>query len=237
MKIRLQGLILGVLIGATVAGGAVFAANTTTLYDVIMNGIKIVVDGQQLNPTDANGNKVEPIIYNGTTYLPVRAVANAIGKAVYWDGPNYTVYLGEVPNGLLPYPTVTLEDLDNIGDSNISFAEGDMLVDNYGNNYSFAVYPWTTSTSTYQTLLNMKYSRFKCTIYVPKGSSTEKTQKINIKADGRIIYSSPEITKTSKPINVDLNVTGCNDFKIEYTIAGGFTGHELAYIGNAGFYQ
>lgn len=232
---RLQGLVAGILIGGLLTSGVVLAANTTTLYNVIANGIKIFIDGEKLNPKDANGNTVEPIIYNGTTYLPVRAIADAIGKPVYWDGPNYTVYLGS--GKPLLQPTVTLEDLDNIGDSNISFAEGDMLVDNYGNNYSFAIYPWTTSTSTYQTLLNMKYSRFKCTIYVPKGSSTDKTQKINIKADGKIIYSSPEITKTSAPIDIDLNVTGCNDFKIEYTVAGGFTGHELAYIGDAGFYQ
>lgn len=234
MNKRLQGLAIGILIGTLLTSGIVLAANTTTLYGVIANGIKIVLDGEELTPKDVNGNTVEPIIYNGTTYLPVRAIAEAIGKPVYWDGPNYTVYLGKAN---LTYPTVTLEDLDNIGDSNITFAEGNELVDNYGNNYSFAIYPWTTSTSTYETLLNMKYSRFKCTIYVPKGSSTDKTQKINIKADGKIIYSSPEITKTSAPINIDLNVTGCNDFKIEYTVAGGDTGHELAYIGNAGFYQ
>ena len=115
MKQKLQGLIVGVMIGATITGGAVFATNTTTLYDVIANGIKIVVDGKELHPTDAQGNSVEPMIYNGTTYLPVRAVANALGKAVYWDGPNFTVYLGDM-NGGLEYPTIRLEDLVSIND-------------------------------------------------------------------------------------------------------------------------
>ena len=41
---------------------------------------------------------VEPFIYNGTTYLPVRAVGDAIGKQVTWDGGSKTVYLGEAPN-------------------------------------------------------------------------------------------------------------------------------------------
>ncbi|MBQ7901437.1 MAG: hypothetical protein IJ365_05695 [Clostridia bacterium] len=68
MKKRLQGVIAGMLVGAILTSGVVFAVNTTTLYDVIANGIKIVVDGQKLNPTDVNGNRVEPIIYNGTTY-------------------------------------------------------------------------------------------------------------------------------------------------------------------------
>ncbi len=74
---RLQGLIAGLLIGAIVTGGAALAIGSTTLYDVITDGINIVVDGKKLNPTDVNGNAVQPMIYNGTTYLPVRAVADA----------------------------------------------------------------------------------------------------------------------------------------------------------------
>lgn len=137
MKKRLQGLIAGILIGATLTSGVVLATNTTTLYDVIANGIKIVVDGQKLNPTDANGNTVEPLIYNGTTYLPVRAVANALGKPVYWDGPNYTVYLGNMDGGL-EYPTAYLKDLTSISDE-VSTQYGS-LTDNYGNRYHLCDY-------------------------------------------------------------------------------------------------
>lgn len=232
MKKNLQGLIAGVLIGTIVTGGVVIAANTTTLYDVLMNGIKIVVDGQRLNPTDANGNMVEPFIYNGTTYLPVRAVANAMGKAVYWDGPNYTVYLGEVPNGPLPYPTIQIEDVDNIG-ARITSVSAEDLTDNYGNTYSSAIRAYQYG-GTFQTLLNMKYSKFKGTIYVPKGCSSDDTIKILIKADGKTIYNSPEITKTSSPIQLDLNIRGCNDFQIQ--ISGDDT-NILGYIADGGFYQ
>ena len=55
-------------------------------------GIKLVVDGQTVIPKDANGKVVEPFIYNGTTYLPVRAVGNAVDKKVKWDGNSKTVY-------------------------------------------------------------------------------------------------------------------------------------------------
>ena len=82
MKKTIKGYVLGFITATLLITGIGYAANTTTLYDVITNGVKIVIDGQKLNPTDANGNTVEPIIYNGTTYLPVRAVANAFGKAV-----------------------------------------------------------------------------------------------------------------------------------------------------------
>ncbi len=233
MKKRLQGFIAGALVGVMIAGGTALAVSTTTLYDVITSGVSIVMDGNKLIPRDANGNVVEPIIYNGTTYLPVRAISNAVGKAVYWDGPNYTVYLGDM-DGELEYPTVSINDVDNIGSSNFNKIGSNNLTDNYGNSYSYAIANTNgSSTRTFQTLLNMKYSKFKATIYVPKGFSRDSTTKILIKADGKTVWSSPEMTKTSRPINVDVNIKGCNDFQIEVDNSG----YCAAYIANGGFYQ
>ena len=110
MSKRIQGIIVGLILGIIIASTVVFAANTITWHGVLAEGISIVIDGQKINPKDGNGDKVEPIIYNGTTYLPVRAVATALGKAVYWDGPTYTVYLGDM-DGKLEYPTAELRDL------------------------------------------------------------------------------------------------------------------------------
>lgn len=110
MKKTIKGYLLGLICGVLLASGCAFAINHTTLTDVAIGGIKIVVDGKEIIPTDAKGNRVEPMIYNGTTYLPVRAVAQAFGKEVYWDGPNYTVYLGDM-DGKLEYPTVELRDI------------------------------------------------------------------------------------------------------------------------------
>ena len=45
--------------------------------------------------TDESGNKVVPITYNNTTYLPVRAVSNMLGVKVGWDQATQTVLLGE----------------------------------------------------------------------------------------------------------------------------------------------
>ncbi len=233
MKNTLKGYLLGILTMAVLTGGIAYAqSNLTTLYDVMNEGVKIVVDGKELIPTDVTGKRVEPLIYQGTTYLPVRAVSTALNKAVYWDGPNCTVYLGEM-DGKLEYPTVTINDVDNIGYRYSYFDKvgQNALKDNYGNTYSYANYG--DIPCTFQTLLNMKYSRFKCTLYVPKGCTSDKTTKILIKADGKIIYTSPEITKTSAPIPININIKGCNDFQIEF--ADGC--NSLGYIANAGFYQ
>lgn len=78
-----------------------FGAGAATREEMIkaeFADIKIVMDGQQLSPKDANGKAVEPFIWNGTTYLPVRAVGAAVGKDVSWDGDTKTVYLGAKPS-------------------------------------------------------------------------------------------------------------------------------------------
>ena len=232
MKRRLQGLIAGILIGATITGGTVLAANTTTLYDVIANGIKIIVDGQKLNPTDVNGNKVEPIIYNGTTYLPVRAVANALGKAVYWDGPNYTVYLGDM-DGKLEYPSAYLTE-NNIG-KKFSNASQKELTDNYGNTYNEGLYFFGNGTAEY--LVNMKYSRLKGTLYVPKGENSTLSGRMKVIADGKTIYTSPEINKTSYPVHFDINITGYNNIKLEFKNADVWENWFNIFMADAGFYQ
>ncbi len=55
--------------------------------------IKITLDGTPLSPKDANGVPVEPFTVNGTTYLPVRAIGEALGLGVDWDGSTSTVIL------------------------------------------------------------------------------------------------------------------------------------------------
>lgn len=69
---------------------ALTGAQTATLN---YSGIKITLDGSPIIPCDANGAYVEPFAIDGTTYLPVRAIGNAMGLSVSWDGASNTVIL------------------------------------------------------------------------------------------------------------------------------------------------
>lgn len=231
-KEKMKSALAGFLVGVLLVGSISFAASTGTLYDVLTGGIRIVVDGKELHPTDANGNRVEPFIYNGTTYLPVRAIANATGKAVYWDGPEFTVYLGDM-DGELEYPTVKIEDMTSIADS---VYKTDMLTDNYGNRYSHAIYNRDYDYDFFRYLLNMKYSRFKGTLYIPKGETDNDTCYLTIVADGKTIYTSPEMNKASRPVDIDVNLRGYNNVAIYYSDYSGWGVPSLC-LGNAGFYQ
>lgn len=55
---------------------------------VELNGVRYVFK-------DANGQTVYPLIYNGTTYLPVRAVSALMKEPIDWDADSKTVFIGK----------------------------------------------------------------------------------------------------------------------------------------------
>jgi hypothetical protein len=57
------------------------------------NGITIYIDSELLEPKDVNGNSVDPFICDGTTYLPLRAVAEAVGYDVYYSSTLNAAFL------------------------------------------------------------------------------------------------------------------------------------------------
>ncbi len=90
-KVFVSGF-LTILLLLGLIGNAV-AANRQEQAVLNFSGIKITLDGKEVVPKDANGTTVEPFAINGTTYLPVRAVGNAMGLGVDWDQSSNTVLL------------------------------------------------------------------------------------------------------------------------------------------------
>lgn len=93
----LSGVVVTLLIGCLV--GSAVAKSGTQTAELAYRDIKVTLDGKSVALTDANGKAVEPFIIDGTTYLPVRAVATALGLNVGWDGSTSTVVLSteEIP--------------------------------------------------------------------------------------------------------------------------------------------
>jgi hypothetical protein len=61
--------------------------------------VSVTFDGELQTFTDADGGEVFPLIRYGTTYLPVRAVADLAGLGVGWDAETRTVILTSPPMG------------------------------------------------------------------------------------------------------------------------------------------
>ena len=86
MKKFVTGIIVGVFISTSITA---FAASEQ-LINAVFGKVKLVVDG---NPVAK-----ETLLYNGTTYVPLRAAAEALGKSVNYDAASSTAYNGSSEN-------------------------------------------------------------------------------------------------------------------------------------------
>ena len=90
MKCKITSFIAGMLatlmLGSiTVTALAADSGLTLTAYP-----IKVLVNGEVFKPKDVNGNDVLVFTYNGTTYAPLRALAEAYGLEVGYDATSNT---------------------------------------------------------------------------------------------------------------------------------------------------
>lgn len=73
--------------------GFVMCLSLLFSFNVFANDVSVYVDDELTELTDANGNTVYPFIQNGTTYIPVRGISQALDCTVEWDGNNKTVLI------------------------------------------------------------------------------------------------------------------------------------------------
>ncbi|MBQ7953724.1 MAG: DUF4854 domain-containing protein [Clostridia bacterium] len=135
MKKRFQGIIIGIIIGIMISGVVTLAKTGTEAINAWFSDIKICINGEYITPTDANGNEVEPFTVNGTTYLPVRAVGNALDMDVDWDNDTKTVFLGEktieIPKNPNSNPEIDkyIEEMMNVGFDKVLKSYKEMGID------------------------------------------------------------------------------------------------------------
>ena len=241
MKMKRRTKIFALTAGLILAFTTVFAFAAVGAQQITVNynNIKLVIDGQTVTPRDANGNVVEPFIYNGTTYLPVRAVGEALGKEVSWDGATATVNIGAP--GTIPAPAPSQTTTDTVGawlrdmepvdyspaKSSNGWARNNWSVvkkDNEGGTYEHGgIYAGDGATFfgnldhehsvTYE--LNANYKKFKGTIALSYESrDAERSYCIQFYGDGNLLYQSPIVTGGISPLIFDIDVSGVRQLKI-----------------------
>jgi len=90
MNDKLKGLLLGLSIGTMLTGSIAYASGTQ--IEVYFQNIKYMFDGFEKKTTEEQG---QGFIYNGTTYVPLRFVSEALGKEVQWDSETETAWIGK----------------------------------------------------------------------------------------------------------------------------------------------
>ncbi len=214
MKKQIQGYLAGLLTTALLAGGTAYASTGSKTIEVIYDNIKIFLDGEEIQPKDADGDIVEPFVYNGTTYLPVRAIGNAIGKDVSWDGVEKVVYLGSKPGSAESW-------LDVCGPYQYSYGDEYRLANNeyftmsgkkYTNGFILEEFHGGPAG---EALFNLdgKYDSLSFTVGHIDGERNVNAE-LNIYLDGLIAYTTDlKYDDVAKRITVPLD--GANQMKIE----------------------
>ncbi len=218
----------------------VFARQATETISVMYDNIKILIDGVEYTAKDANGNVIEPFIYNGTTYLPVRGIANAFDKNVDWEPQTSTVILGSKNYDWLDqmgyanyetsaaHNTLTAWDTNQKADDGMKYDRGLKLKLYYdadeNNDGTYSSY------QNVEYLLNNNYKSFRgklvCVDYNNKQSAI-----IKIYGDGNLLYTSPPMSKGTKTVEFDIDISNYKVLKINADIPNLMRDYDQTTVG------
>lgn len=87
MKKGLKGFVVGVVVAVMLMSTTAFAAGLTQKIDVVLNSVNLAVNGKSV--------QADNILYKGTTYVPLRAVSEMLGKHVDWNGGTNTASIND----------------------------------------------------------------------------------------------------------------------------------------------
>ena len=97
MKKRFLSFAAGALTALLISSTAVTALAASGAIRIEVSPISVLVDGEVFQPKDAKGNDVMVFTYNGTTYAPLRALAEAYGLEVGYDGERHIATVSKQP--------------------------------------------------------------------------------------------------------------------------------------------
>lgn len=111
MKSRFLSFLTGVLVSLMLFALPISAQASDGALSIKVFPVNILVNGKVFQPTDVNGHKVMVFTHNGTTYAPLRALAEAYGLDVDYDSKNNTV---SVTNPAQAYASPTTDSFTSV---------------------------------------------------------------------------------------------------------------------------
>jgi hypothetical protein len=147
MKKSLFSFLTGAITTLLLIGLPVTALAASGTIKIEVNPVSVLVDGEVFQPTDVNGNSVMVFTYNGTTYAPLRALAEAYGLEVGYDSAKQLV---TVNSSSTQASTATVNT--SYADFEKQWMVTEKPVTNYGNEKIFTVtYSGGRSMSEFKT--------------------------------------------------------------------------------------
>jgi len=96
VKRELRGFVVGIVLSFILLNTVVFADGIQQGINVVFNKVNISVNGAMVVGDN--------ILYNGTTYVPLRKIADMLDKEVGWDKTTNTASINDKKIGITPLP-------------------------------------------------------------------------------------------------------------------------------------
>lgn len=220
----ISGFVAGSLLfgsmGAYAAGGK--------LIEVFYSIKDIKIDNVSQMPSQ------KPFTYEGTTYVPLRFIADKLGQPIKYDSKEQAIYIGKF-DGEKDFLGISQKHSD-YETTALSFEYGDgtkAVKDNLRKDHSHYLLlkyePTMTEkpSGTFVYDLNRNYTKFMATIgFTEKSGSIDKPIKVSIFADEKRLYAGV-IERGKLPADINLDVTNAVKLRIETT----FDSEKSAEIG------
>ena len=85
--------------------GTAAASQSNSVTATFRPDVTLKVNGTAYTVRDTTGVKVSPLIYNGTTYLPLSSLGQLLGAKVSWDNDSQTVIIHDDDAGYIGAPS------------------------------------------------------------------------------------------------------------------------------------
>lgn len=196
----------------------------------VYTGIKVYVDDKLVEPKDAAGNPVEIFVYNGTTYLPIRAIGNALGLPVQYESSTQSAYVGKHASDT---PSAWLADMDYFSGSE-KIKTSTTEKDNTGETHSHCISYGFERTY----MINGQYSAISGVLYQTYEKRSSKLWDnpcFEIYGDGELLYSYQfEGKEGFKPVDFNVDLTGVLELRVKFTSTAYYSG--VLSIGDVGLW-
>ncbi len=226
MRKRLINVFTGIIIGVLLTGVA-FAASNINISAVMARDINIKYNGELQEFTDANGAVVYPVMVNGSTYLPVRAVAELVDLPVSWNGETRTVFLGttkgEVSNEISLFDVNHTKNLEKnfiIRDEELLVAKGSAGNQTFKNGMNYSMWNSDYSFTREDDVITFDVKGYKELTFTTY--STFGDVKIEVEGDKDGTLNTFEV-KEGSIVTKKINISGNDKLRI---YANGSTGAE-----------
>ena len=226
MKKNIKWFLIGFLVCIFLTSSIAYAAGGQ-MIEVFYNVKDIKIDMVSKMPENE-----KPFVFNGTTYVPLRYIAENLNMPVQWDAKTQTVFIGKTEEPNEVYIGNGIEYMNYQKGSipaefSYAYNSNKTVHDNIGNEYANYltlsnswVYTKENAWNYIEFPLNGQYKKFKAKVgLTDKYKNTTDKVTLTISADDKEIYKKT-FEAGDFPEEIELDVTNINKIQFKAVTTG-----------------